>query len=74
MANVPVDSQDLRVAIEILDVMQGPMEPADVAMVVRMAAYLLPRLEDAFTNQGLDPNDIDLPEFPKLKPGDLYKG
>jgi hypothetical protein len=74
MASVRVDSEDLRVAIEICDMMQGTMTPADVALVVRMAAYLTPKLEEAFSLQGLDPNDIALPEFPLLKPGDLYKG
>jgi hypothetical protein len=74
MANVPVNSQDLRVALEICDMIQGPMEPTDVAKVVRMAAYLTPMLEEAFETQGINPDDVDLPEFPLLKPGDLYKG
>lgn len=74
MAKLLLEAEDARTALEICDLMQGPMEPAEVAHVVRMAAYLTPMLEEAFETQGIDPNDVDLPEFPLLKPGDLYKG
>lgn len=65
--------EEARVALEICDLMQGPIDPGGVALVVRMASYLRPLLEDAFTAAGLDPEDIDLPEMPKLRPGDLHQ-
>lgn len=70
---VELKPENARVALEICDMLEAPMEPGDVARVIRMAVYLRPILEDAFVQSGLDPDDVAMPTIPLIRPGDLHQ-
>jgi len=74
ITSIELTPEDARCALEITDLMSGALGTEDVVKVIRMAKYLTPVLEKAFEAAGLDPNEVDLPEVPKLVPGSEHKG
>jgi hypothetical protein len=73
LPTVELQAEDARVALEICDMMQAPMDPGGVAKVIRMASYLQPILEDAFEQSGMDPSEVEMPSIPLIRPGDLHQ-
>ncbi len=60
------------VAVAVLDLaeaMTNPTSPEQIAFNLRVAAYLLPKLEGAFVTAGVDPSDVERPEIPLLVVG-----
>ncbi len=45
----------------------------EIGWIIREAVMCLPRITEAFASAGVDPDNIERPEVPFLKPGRKYK-
>lgn len=60
------------VAVAVLDLaeaMTNPTTPEQIGFNLRVAAYLLPEMENAFAAAKVDPDEVERPEIPLLVVG-----
>lgn len=55
-------------ALDLFDIVNGPMSAASVVLIVQQSCVLIPAFEEAMRRAGIDPddNDIERPDLPDL--------
>ena len=71
---IELDDDTSAVILAILDALHGPMDGETAAMVLRQARFALPRMEQAFADAGIDPEDLAMPDIPLMVPGSKSTG
>jgi hypothetical protein len=69
---IELDDDTSAVVLAILDALQGPMDGEAAALVLRQARFALPRLEQAFADAEIDPDDLAMPDIPLMVPGSKH--
>lgn len=61
------------VMLDHADRLSGPVDPDQVMVIMREARFLAAAIRQAFEDQGIDPDEVERPEIPRLRPGSKHQ-
>ncbi len=67
-----LDAGTAAVMLDHAERLSGPVDPDQVMVIMREARFLAAALREAFESQGVDPDEIERPEVPRLRPGSKH--
>ena len=71
---ITLTAENAAVVLDIVDLLSGPVGPEQAAYALRQARFLVPIMEAAFEQAGIEDIDaIERPEIPFMVPGSKAK-